>query len=70
MSFSTQGMGRQKQETKRHLELTGEFGLGLQNKAGQKLTEFCQEHSLVIKNTLFQQLKRQLYTWTSPDGKY
>ena len=63
-------MGRQKQEAKRHLELTGKFGLGVQNKAGQRLTELCQENSLVIKNTLFQQHKRQLYTWTSPDGKY
>ena len=51
-------------------EVTGSFGLGVQNKAGQRLTEFCQENSLVIANTLFQQHKRKLYTWTSPDGQY
>ena len=49
---------------------TGKFGLGVQNKAGQKLTEFCQDSTLVIANTLFQQLNRWLYTWTSPDGQY
>ena len=46
------------------------IGLGVQNEAGQKLTEFCQENALVIANTLFQQHKRQLYTWTSPGGQY
>ena len=50
--------------------VTGKFGLGVQNEAGQRLTEFCQENTLVIENTLFQQHKRQLYTWTSPDGQY
>ena len=50
--------------------VTGKFGLGVQNKAGQRLTEFCQEHSLVIENILFQQHKRRLYTWSSPDGQY
>ena len=50
--------------------VTGKFGLGVQNEAGQRLTEFCQENSLVIANTLFQQHKRQLCTWTSPDGQY
>ena len=50
--------------------VTGKFGLRVQNEAGQKLTEFCQENALVIANTLFQQHKRQLYnTWTSPDGQ-
>ena len=49
------------------LGVTGKFGLGLQNEAGQKLREFCQENELVIANTLFQQHKRRLYTWTSPD---
>ena len=44
------------------------FGLGVQNEAGQRLIEFCQENALVIANTLFQQHKRRLYTWTSPDG--
>ena len=48
---------------------TGKFGLGIQNEAGQRLTEFCQENELVIVNTLFQQHKRRLYTWTSPDGQ-
>ena len=47
---------------------TGKFGLGVQNEAGQRLIEFCQENALVIANTLFQQHKRRLYTWTSPDG--
>ena len=50
--------------------LTGKFGLGVQNEAGQRLIEFCQENTLVIANTLFQQHKRRLYTWTSPDGQY
>ena len=48
----------------------GKFGLGLQNEAGQRLIEFCQENTLVIANTLFQQHKRRLYTWTSPDGQH
>ena len=46
--------------------LTGKLGLGVQNEAGQRLIKFCQENSLVIVNTLFQQHKRRLYTWTSP----
>ena len=48
--------------------ITGKFGLGVQNEAGQRLIEFCEENALVIANTLFQQHKRRLYTWTSPDG--
>ena len=48
----------------------GEFGLRVQNEAVQMLTEFCQEKALVIANTLFQQHKMRLYTWTSPDGQY
>ena len=48
--------------------VTGKFGLGVQNEAGQRLIEFCQENTLVIANTLFQQHRRILYTWTSPDG--
>ena len=48
--------------------VTGKFGLGIRNEAGQRLTEFCQENTLVIANTLFQQHRRILYTWTSPDG--
>ena len=50
--------------------VTGKFGFGVQNEAGQKLTEFCQENALVRANTLFQQHKRRLYTWTSPDGQH
>ena len=50
--------------------VTGKFGLGMRNEAGQRLIEFCQENTLVIANTLFQQHKRRLYTWTSPDGQY
>ena len=50
--------------------VTGKFGLGVQNEAGQRLTGFCQENALVIANTLFQQHKRMLYTRTSPDGQY
>ena len=50
--------------------VTGKFGLGVQNEAGQRLIEFCQENTLVTANTLFQQHKRRLYTWTSPDGQH
>ena len=50
--------------------VTGKFSLGVQNEAGQRVSEFCQENTLVIANTLFQQHKRRLYTWTSPDGQY
>ena len=50
--------------------VTGKFGLGVQNEVGQSLTKFCQENTLVTGNTLFQQHKRRLYTWTSPDGQY
>ena len=50
--------------------VTGKFGLGMRNEAGQRLIEFCQENALVIANTLFQQHKRRLYTWTSPDGQH
>ena len=50
--------------------VTGKFGLGMRNEAGQRLIEFCQENALVIANTFFQQHKRRFYTWTSPDGQY
>ena len=50
--------------------VTGKFSLGVQNEAGQRLIGFCQENTLVIANTLFQQHKRRLYTWTSPDGQH
>ena len=55
------------QETPR---VTGKFGLGVWNESGQRLTEFCEKNTLVIADTLFQQHKRRLYTWTSPDGHY
>ena len=51
-------------------EVTGKIGLGIRNEAGQRLIEFFQKNALVIANTLFQQRKRRLYTWTSPDGQY
>ena len=51
-------------------EVTGKFGFGVQNEAGQRLIEFCQEKALVIANTLFQQHKRRLYTWTSPGSPH
>ena len=50
--------------------VTGKFSLGMQNEAGQRLIEFCQENALVIANTLFQQHKRRLYTWTLSDGQH
>ena len=50
--------------------VTGKCGLVMQNEAGQRLIEFCQDNALVIVNTLFQQHKRRLYTWTSPDGQH
>ena len=55
-----------------HQEISGvtcKFGLGVQNEEGARLTEFCQVNTLVIANTFFQQHKRRLYTWTSPDGQ-
>ena len=55
------------QETPR---VPGKFGLGVWNETRERLIEFCQENALVIANTLFQQHKRRLYTWTSPDGQY
>ena len=51
------------------LGITGKFGLGVKNEAGQRLTEFCQQNTLVIANTLSQQPMRRFYTWTSPDGQ-
>ena len=50
--------------------VTGKFGLGIWNEAGQRLIEFCQENALVVTNTIFQQHKTRLYTWTSPDGQH
>ena len=51
-------------------EVTGKFGLGVQNEAGQRIIEFCQENALLIASNLFQQHKRRLYTWTSSDGQH
>ena len=53
-----------------YTQYASKFGLGAQNTAGQRLTEFCQENVLVIANTLSQQHRRRLYTWTSPDGQH
>ena len=50
--------------------VTGKFGLGVQNEAGQRLTEFCQENALVMADMLFQQHERGHYTWTSPESQY
>ena len=50
--------------------VTGKFGFGMQNEAWQRLIEICQENTLVMANTLFQQHKRRLYTWISPDGRH
>ena len=50
--------------------VTGKFGFGIWNEAGQRLIEFSQENALVIENTLFQQHERRLYTWTSLDGQH
>ena len=57
-----------KEESQEIPGVTGKFGLGAQNEAGQRLIAFCQENALIIANSLFQQHKIRLYTWTSPDG--
>ena len=59
-----------KSRASRDIWKTRKLGLGVQNVTGQKLTVFCQENALVIANTLFQQYKRRLYTWKSPDGQH
>ena len=51
-------------------EVRDKFGLRVQNETGQRLVEFCQDNTLVIANTFFQQHKRRLHTWTSPDSQY
>ena len=52
-------------------EIPGIIGkFGIKKEAWQSLIEFCQENTLVTANTLFQQHKRRLYTWTSPDGQH
>ena len=50
--------------------VTGKFGLGIRNEAGERLIEFCQENALVVANTFFQQHNRRLYTRTSSDGQH
>ena len=70
MSFSFIGDWNAKVGSQETPGVTGKFGLGVQNEAGQRLIEFCQENTLVIANTHFQQHKRRLYTWTSPGGQY
>ena len=60
----------QKQEVRKHLEQQVNLAFGVENEAGQRLIEFCQENALVIANTLFQQHERRLYTWTSPGGQH
>ena len=69
MSFSSYGTGMQNRKS-RDTWNNRQVWLGVQTEAGQRLTEYCQENTLVIANTLFQQHKSQLYTWTSPDGQY
>ena len=59
-----------KSRKSRNTRVTDKFGLGVRNEAGQRLTEFCQENTLVIASNLSQQHKRRLYTWASPDGQY
>ena len=69
MSFST-GHWNAKVGSQETPGVTGKFGLGIRKEAGKRLIEFCQENALVIVNTHFQQHKRRLYTWTSPDGQH
>ena len=68
--FHYRGLECKSRKSRDTWSITGKFGLGVQNEAGQRLTEFCQENTLVIANTLLQQHKRRLYTWTSPDNQY
>ena len=70
MSFFTIGDWNAKVGSQETPGVTGKFGLGVQNEAGQRLIEFCQDNVLVIANTLFQQQKRRLYTWRAPDGQH
>ena len=70
MSFSSIRNWNTKVESQAIPGITGKFGLGIQNEAGQMLIEYCQENAMVIANTLFQQHKRRLYTWASPDGQH
>ena len=70
MSYDDIGAWNAKVGSQEIPRVTGKFGLGAQNEAGQRPIEFCQENALVIANTLFQQHKRRLYMWTSPDAQH
>ena len=70
MSSSLKGDWNEKVGSQEIPGVTGKFGLVGHNEASQRLTEFCQENTLAIADTLFQQHKRRFYTWTSPDGQY
>ena len=70
MSIHHRGLECKSRKSRDIPRIKGKFGLGGQNEARRSLTEFCQENTLVIENTLFQQHKRWFYTWTSPDGQY
>ena len=70
MSFSLKGDWNAKVGSQETPGVTGKFGLRVQYEAGKRLIVFCQENTLVIANTLFQQNKRRLYAWTSPDGQH
>ena len=70
MSYDDIGAWNAKVGSQEIPRVTGKFGLGAQNEAGQRLIEFCQANAQVIANTLFQQHKRRLYTWTSRDGQH
>ena len=69
-SFFITGDWNSKVGSQKISRIAAKFGLGLQNEAGQRLTEFCQENMLIIADALFQQHKRGLYTWTSSDSQY
>ena len=70
MSFFVIGDWNAKVGSQETPGVTGKFGPGIWNEAGQRIIEFCQENTLTIANTHFQQHKRRLYTWTSPDGQH
>ena len=71
MSFSSEGTVITAKAGDQEIPgVTGKFSLGVQNEAVQRLTEFCQENTLVMASTIYQQPKRQFYTWTSPDGQH
>ena len=68
MTFSLLGIGMLNVGSQEIPGVTGKFGLGVQSEARKRIIDFCQENTLVIVDTLFQQYKRRLYIWTSPDG--